>query len=267
MTAHLAPLLAATLDRTPPGVIAVSGGVDSLTLATFASRLTGHGDLIIVHAMSAAVPPAATARVRILAAAEKWRLELLDAGEFKDESYLQNPVNRCLFCKRNLYGTIRARFSGLGIAVGTNTDDLADWRPGLTAANEHDVTHPFVSAGLDKAAVRALAASLGLGGIADLPAGPCLASRIETGIRVDARTLRLVDAIETAVRDSLGAETVRCRIRRHQVVIELDDQSLARLTEQGGPSPTLNRVLKTATALGPVSFEPYRRGSAFVGVR
>ena len=40
--------------------------------------------------------------------------------------------------------------------------------------------------------MRRLAEQLGLGGIAELPAAPCLSSRIETGIRIEAPMLAMV---------------------------------------------------------------------------
>ena len=90
-----------------PLAVAVSGGVDSLTLATFVHRAAG-SRVEMFHAVSPAVPGDATARVELLAAAQGWRLRMVDAGEFTDETYLANPVDRCFFCKTNLYGCNRA---------------------------------------------------------------------------------------------------------------------------------------------------------------
>ena len=78
--------------------VAVSGGVDSVTLATFAHRTTGSRTEVF-HAVSPAVPGEATGRVKWLAANQGWRLRIVDAREFADESYLANPVDRCFFCK------------------------------------------------------------------------------------------------------------------------------------------------------------------------
>lgn len=65
--------------------------------------------------------------------AEGMALKIIDAGEFADPDYRRNPVNRCFFCKTNLYGTIvgalRARGDMAVVASGTNTDDLGDYRP------------------------------------------------------------------------------------------------------------------------------------------
>ncbi len=238
--------------------IAVSGGIDSMVLAFVAHRNCGTA-VSMVHAVSPAVPEAASARVRAYAAREGWALRIVDAGEFSDPDYLANPVNRCYFCKSNLYGRIAGLSDG-PIASGANLDDLGDYRPGLLAAREHRVVHPFVEAGIDKATIRALARRHGLADLAELPAQPCLASRVETGIAIDGGDLAFIDAAENLMRDALGATaTVRCRITHAGVVIEIG---------AGDVPPTLRDALMALCADGGRVFagvRPYRRGAAFLG--
>src|SRR5882757_11460128 len=88
--------------------VAVSGGVDSMTLAVIAHR-TRHAATTMFHAVSPAVPPEATERVRRYARSEGWDLVVFDAGEFADADYRSNPVNRCFYCKTHLYSAIAAR--------------------------------------------------------------------------------------------------------------------------------------------------------------
>lgn len=251
-------------DSCQAAVVACSGGVDSMTLAFAAHRAMG-GRATVCHAVSPAVPAAATERIRAHAAREGWTLTILDAGEFADENYMANPVNRCFFCKSNLYGTLTARAGGAQVLSGTNLDDLGDWRPGLKAAEDHQVRHPFVEAGMTKADVRALAADFGLHDIAEMPSAPCLSSRVETGLRIDPATLLAIDLVESQVRAGIKAETVRCRMRAEGVVIELDPAALAAL-------PGALRAEMTARARAAfahrggvaVTFAPYARGSAFL---
>jgi uncharacterized protein len=241
--------------------------VDSLTLAAFAHQTIGSG-ATLVHAVSPAVPSAATARVKEFAARRGASLTLLDAGEFSDEAYRANPANRCYFCKSHLYDAIRARFKTM-VLSGTNCDDLSDYRPGLLAARERGVRHPFVEAGLTKVLVRELARHLDLGEIAELPAAPCLSSRVETGIRIEAPALALIDSIETALRDAVRPETVRCRVRRRGVVVEMDQASLDRLPP-GERADWMGRIASMsadAGLSGAVAFEVYRQGSAFLRPR
>jgi uncharacterized protein len=252
------------LDECGEVVVAVSGGVDSLTLATFAhERLAARA--AFAHAVSPAVPFAATDRVRAWARGRGASLTMIDAHEFADEAYRSNPANRCYFCKSHLYDALRARFACL-IVSGANVDDLSDYRPGLLAARERGVRHPFVEARITKVQVRELARSLGLGDIAELPSAPCLSSRVETGLRIEANALAFIDAVETDLRRSLLPQTVRCRIRHRGVTIELDEAAFNRL---GAEDRRMWQERIAARAheggiAGEVDFETYRQGSAFL---
>ena len=244
--------------------VAVSGGVDSLTLATLV-----HGQIPnrveMFHAVSPAVPADATARVRALAKQQGWVLNVIDAGEFDDADYRQNPLNRCFYCKTNLYGAIAPR-THARILSGTNLDDLGEYRPGLEAAKMHSVRHPFVEAGVDKASVRLIARHFDLGHIAELPAAPCLSSRIETGIAIDPAMLALVDKTEKMVGTRLRPKTVRCRVRAGGVVVELDETSLAATgpADRDELSDRISALFSDGGFDYRVSFAPYRVGSAFV---
>jgi len=251
----------------PRGAIAVSGGVDSMTLSSYAHSLLGFDSVRMVHAVSPAVPRAATERVRAFAGREGWNLTEVDAGEFGDPRYRANPVDRCFFCKSHLYETLSGLCKGL-VLSGTNCDDLGDYRPGLKAAANNAVRHPYVEAGMTKDDVRHLARQLGLADLAELPASPCLSSRVETGIPIEAARLSLIDAVETWLRTSLRPKVVRCRLRHTGIVIELDRETLDGLTAAQRSS-----IIEDATAYIPetelldVSLAIYRQGSAFIGAR
>lgn len=256
------------LQENKPVAVAVSGGVDSLTLMSFARRVLGDA-VLAVHAVSPAVPVEATARVKSQALKEGWRLKLLNAGELDDPRYRANPLNRCFFCKNNLYASIR-NVTDSQIVSGTNLDDLGEYRPGLEAAREFGVRHPFVEAQFSKAMVRALARQLGLQEIAELPASPCLSSRIETGLSIDADILEFVHDIENTIALRLGApdaqRALRCRVRSTGVVIELDPESFRNLNETN-KAYLRKHILAGAPAklkVQNVVFAPYKNGSAFL---
>lgn len=243
------------LAKTPRLAIAVSGGVDSMTLAHVA-----HGaiDAQMVHALSPAVPPEATARVRAHAERHGWKLVTTAAGEFDDPRYVSNPSDRCYFCKINLYERIAA-LTDRPIASGANLDDLGDYRPGLLAAGERGVAHPLVEAGIGKQEVRAIARGLTLDDLSELPAQPCLASRVETGIAIDAGDLAFIDEVEREVRLAVsGQEAVRCRITRRGVVLELADAA------EPGEAEAIVRRLAASSGRAFAGVAPYRRGSAFI---
>jgi uncharacterized protein len=240
--------------------IAVSGGVDSMVLAYITHRFS-RSRAAMLHAISPAVPQAATARVRRYANNEEWSIIWLDAGEFDDPNYRANPVNRCYYCKSNLYDRIRDATSSQ-IASGTNTDDLGDFRPGLKAASERAVVHPYVEAGLGKADIYRLAERHGLTDLAELPAQPCLASRVETGLTIDPDDLAFIEMMEgrAALLAPISAD-IRCRTTAAGIVIEI-----GATFPQSQREVLVDDAAKLCAAHGRVfaGVRDYRRGSAFI---
>lgn len=266
--------LASVLSGIGPALVACSGGIDSLLLATMVHRMFPR-DAIIVHAVSPAVPPLATQRVHEQARAEGWRLELVQTGEFGDPSYLANPVDRCYYCKTHLYSALSIIATapsqrGIGmvsrypLVSGANVDDLGEYRPGLKAAEEFNVRHPYIEAGWLKRNIREMARQLGLP-YAELPASPCLASRLYTGTPVTEQRLAAVDFSEQFLQRILGIDVVRCRVRGNDMYIEVP------AADQGKIMPNLPeqllQELKSATfPINAVHLDPlpYRPGRAFV---
>ncbi len=256
--------LEAVIEDIGPLAVAVSGGVDSMTLAVVAHRVLG-SDARMLHAVSPAVPGDATDRVRNYADLEGWQLDIVDAHEFDDSNYLANPHNRCFYCKTNLYSTMSDRFDGV-LVSGTNSDDLSDYRPGLRAATHYGVRHPYVEVDMNKRSVRAVARELALHDLATLPASPCLSSRVETGLSIEPRVLSAIYQAETLVQQELTSEVTRCRVRHDAIVVELDSVSIDALNTANADKlrQQVGDLLSAAGVDHPVSFQTYRMGSAFL---
>ena len=246
-------------------VVAVSGGIDSTLLAIISARQSDV-DVQMVHAISPAVPELATQRVQRYARTENWQLRISDAGEFRDSRYLNNPVDRCFYCKSNLYRYITEEFKDIQVVSGANCSDLADYRPGLKAATEYGVRHPYVEAGISKSGIREIARFLNLDDLSELPASPCLSSRVETGIRIESTSLNAIDRVETEIRTMLQTKAVRCRIRREGIVVELDNDALSKIGKEDRQAvrAVVQSSFSDRKAQVTVEFEEYRMGSAFI---
>ena len=202
------------LRQHTPLLIAYSGGVDSAFLLAAAHRALGQGATGAI-ADSPSLPRQALADALALAESVGAPVEVVQTQELANEDYASNPINRCYFCKAELFSRLdeMARERGFAaIAYGENADDARQVRPGLRAAQEFAVVAPLKEAGLTKAEIRELSREMGLP-TADAPAQPCLSSRIPHGTPVSVEALGMIEAGEAFVR-SLGFRVFR--VRHHQ---------------------------------------------------
>jgi uncharacterized protein len=152
------------------------------------------------------------------------------SAELEDPRYARNPVNRCYFCKVELYTLAAAQAEALGLRAvvsGTNADELGDYRPGLQAAAERQVVQPLAEAGLTKDEIRALSREIGLS-TWDKPQQPCLSSRIPYGTEVTPERLAQLAHSEMALR-RLGLREFRVRYHGEIARIEAGDDDFERL--------------------------------------
>ncbi|HEY0392909.1 MAG TPA: ATP-dependent sacrificial sulfur transferase LarE [Candidatus Elarobacter sp.] len=212
-------------------IVAFSGGVDSALVLHVAAQELGERAVGITARSESLAEREYDGALRFASAIDA-RHEIVETRELHDPSYAANPVNRCYFCKSELYGRLTeiARERGIPhIVDGYNLDDEGDWRPGRQAAREHGVRSPLHEAGFRKADVRALARELGLD-VWDKPALACLSSRFPYGTPITLELLRQVDRAEQAVHD---AGFRACRVRHHGEIarIELPPEDVAAVAD------------------------------------
>ena len=259
--------LTAILQRHAPLLIAYSGGVDSAYLLAAAHRALGDRAVGAI-ADSPSLPRQALADALALAATIGAPVEVIRTEELANADYASNPMNRCYFCKAELFNRLdqMARERGFAaIAYGENADDARQVRPGLRAAQEFAVVAPLKEAGLTKAEIRALSHELNLP-TADAPAQPCLSSRIPHGTPVSVEALGMIERGEAFVR-SLGFRVFRVRhhldggglLPRARVQIAPDEMA-ARLP---GHEETLQNGL-LAVGYGAVEIDPQGYRSALL---
>jgi pyridinium-3,5-biscarboxylic acid mononucleotide sulfurtransferase len=214
----------------PRLLVAYSGGVDSALVAAVAAQELGDR-AVAVTAVSASLPRSERAAARAFATAHGIAHVEVATDELDRPEYIANGGDRCYHCKSALFDALAplAALSGARIALGTNTDDLGDHRPGQAAAAARGAIAPLLDAGFGKSDVRRVSAALGLA-TAEKPAAACLASRVAYGDPVTPEVLHRVEMAEEAVR-GLGFPV--CRVRAHgggavaRVEVPADDVSRA----------------------------------------
>jgi pyridinium-3,5-biscarboxylic acid mononucleotide sulfurtransferase len=196
-------------------VVAYSGGVDSVFLARVARDVLGDQALAVI-ADTPSLPRRELQEALDLAARFDIPVRVVQTAEFDNADYVANPLNRCYFCKHELFTELApiARAGGFAIIVyGENASDIGDFRPGAQAAAEFAVRAPLKEAGLTKAEIRELSAQLGLP-TADKPQMACLSSRVPYGEAVTPEKLKMIEDAEYVLRD-LGFHDVR--VRHHEL--------------------------------------------------
>ncbi len=243
-------------------LVAYSGGVDSAVVAKAACLALGERALAVTG-VSASLAAGELDAARRVAAAIGIRHETVDTDEMSQLKYLRNAPDRCFHCKTELYTQLRSEAARRGIATiasGANADDLADFRPGLTAAAQHDIINPLAECGLGKAAVRALARHWGIEAW-DKPATPCLSSRVAYGTEVTPERLARIDAAEQALR-AQGLGTVRVRLHENELArLEVPLDALARLCEPGVRTAIVTRLRELGFRYVTLDLEGFRSGS------
>jgi len=241
-------------------VVAYSGGVDSAYLAVAAHRALG-GRALAVTADSESL--SSDQRELALEVARRFGFphRVIATREIENPLYARNDQDRCYHCKSELFRRLVPLAAAEGfahLAYGLIVDDLSDFRPGQRAAAEAGVRAPLAEAGLDKEDVRALSRDLGLP-TAELPASPCLSSRLPYGTPVTLEALRRVERAEAAVR-ALGFRELRVRHLGDAARVEIAREEMGRL--QGGSlgEAVLAAVRGAGYAQVTIDPEGYRRG-------
>jgi pyridinium-3,5-biscarboxylic acid mononucleotide sulfurtransferase len=241
-------------------VVAYSGGVDSAYLALAAHRALG-ARALAVTADSESL--SAEQRGLALEVARRFGFphRLIVTRELENPLYARNDQDRCYHCKSELFRHLAPLALAEGFAhvvYGLIVDDLSDFRPGHRAAAEAGVRAPLAEAGLTKEDVRALSRELGLP-TADLPASPCLSSRLPYGTPVTLEALRRVERAEAAVR-ALGFRELRVRHLGEAARVEIAREEMGRLVDASLRAAVEEAVRSAGYAQATVDPEGYRRG-------
>lgn len=257
-------------------MVAYSGGVDSALLAYLANDVLGERAVAAI-ADSPSLPRREFEEAMAVSKEFGFPVEVVKTREFENEEYLSNPVNRCFFCKHELFTELEplARERGIKVlAYGENASDVGDHRPGAKAAAEFQVRAPLKEAGLTKAEIRELSAQFGLP-TAEKPQLACLSSRIPYGQRVTPEKLRMIEEAENWLRDR-GFRDVR--VRHHEsegngtgdegrgvkgtvARVEVAPEDVARLSGEEFAGELKTRFEAIGYSTVEVDPEGYRRGS------
>jgi uncharacterized protein len=244
-------------------VIGFSGGVDSSYLANVALDELGQDRVLAVTGRSPSYPEVQhEMALRVARTIDLPHLEI-DTHELDDTDYTANAPNRCYFCKAELYRRLLEVMRERGFKVvldGSNADDLDDHRPGLAAARELGVRSPLQEVGLTKTEIRALSKRAGLP-TWEIPASPCLASRIAYGIAVTPKRLRIIEEAESRLRDLHPWRELRVRYHGDLARLELSPEDVESLADIRLKERVIHALKQAGFGHACLDLQGYRRGA------
>jgi pyridinium-3,5-biscarboxylic acid mononucleotide sulfurtransferase len=242
-------------------VVAYSGGVDSAFLLKAGVDILGDKARGIM-AVSPTFPSREYDKAQETANIIGAKIFIIESHEMEDEKFRSNPVDRCYFCKNELFTEIQKIAESkqfYNLVDGSNFDDLGDHRPGMKALRELGVRSPLQEAGLTKAEIRILSKQLGLP-TWDKDSLACLSSRFPYGETITIEKLKMVDEIENYLFD-LGFRSIRARHQGNTLKIEVSPDYIQRFFD----NTLRNSLVLKAKSLGykyvTLDLEGYRQGS------
>ena len=243
-------------------VVAYSGGVDSTYLLKAAVDTLGAENVLACIGVSASL--AQSQYDRAIESAKVIGATVLETqvDEVEDNNYAANKADRCFHCKSHLYGLLVdiAKEKGYnGVVCGSNFDDKDDFRPGNRAAKVFGVHCPLMDAELTKPDIRELSRQVDLP-TADMPASPCLASRVVYGLQVTEQRLKQVEEAEDFLR-SLGL--VEFRVRHHDTVarVEVNPEDIEKVTTEPARSQIVEKLKSLGFKFVTVDLQGFRSGA------
>ena len=241
-------------------VVAYSGGLDSTFLLKVAVDTLGKDNVLAVTARSQTYPESEYRQALSGARSIGARHITIRTHELKSKKFISNPVDRCYYCKKELFGKLskmRDKYGMRHVLDGTNLDDLKDIRHGSKAAKELGVKKPLLDAKLTKRDISRLSKALKLPAW-DRPSGACLASRFPFNNRITKDGLLKVERAESFMK-RLGFKQVRIRLHDSIARIEIPEEEL------GLGLKFKSDIIKKLKALGfiyvALDLEGYRTGS------
>jgi uncharacterized protein len=200
--------------------IAFSGGVDSTFLLKVAHDVLGN-NVIAITATSSTYPKRELDEAKKYARNMGVKHIIIESEELDIEGYAKNPVNRCYYCKKELFSKLRniAKENDINYVLdGSNLDDTGDYRPGMEAAKELGIVSPLKEAKLTKDDIRIFSREMDLP-TWNKPSFACLSSRFPYGNKITSKKLKMVEDAEQFLLD-LGFRQVR--VRCHDTIARIE---------------------------------------------
>jgi uncharacterized protein len=241
-------------------VVAFSGGVDSTFLLHRAHKVK-KSSIIAITIRTPYIPAREIDEAIGFTSSFGIKHKVIDIAF--PEMIRSNPIDRCYLCKKTIFTDLLSFAENNNyqfVIDGTNTDDIRDFRPGMTALKELGIRSPLLESGLTKNDIRELSKEADLD-IWDKPAMACLLTRIPYDTEINEEALRLVEEAENMLFE-LGYPGTRVRIHGDLARIECLPGYIEKIIRNPDKEHIISNMKKIGIRYVSLDLEGYRTGSS-----
>ncbi len=243
-------------------VVAFSGGVDSSLLAFLSNKYAK--ETLLVTEKSILYPDE---EIKLTSEfANKYGIThlIVERNPLKDENFRVNPKNRCYICKTGLYKDIikikEERNFDL-ILDGSNIDDLSDYRPGMQALKELNITTPYIDFKINKQEIREICKHFNLE-VQSKPSMACFSSRIPYDQEINEEKLDMIREAEMFLRNTYNLNQFRVRLHEGKLArIELMPEDIMKVITNENIKKIKTKLKQLGFCYITIDLEGFRSGS------
>ncbi|MFX0040492.1 MAG: ATP-dependent sacrificial sulfur transferase LarE [Promethearchaeota archaeon] len=243
-------------------IVAFSGGVDSSLLAFLSKKYAK--DTLLITERSILYPEEEVEEASQFAKKYGINHIIIERNPLLNEEFQCNPSNRCYICKLGLYNDIIEvkKIKNFDLILdGSNIDDLSDYRPGMQALKELNISTPYIDFKVKKVEIREISKYFKLE-VQSKPSMACFSSRIPYGQTINQKKLMMIREGEKFLKSNFKLKQLRVRLHEPNLArIELLPEDLTNILTNN----TLNLIKKRFKELGftyiTIDIEGFRSGS------
>lgn len=243
-------------------LVAFSGGVDSSLLAFLSSKYAK--ETLLITEKSILYPDDEIEEASQFAMKHDIQHVIITRDPLKNIDFQCNPSNRCYLCKTGLYNEILGIKSSRNFDVvldGSNMDDLSDFRPGMQALKELEISTPYIDNNIIKEEIREISKFYDLD-VQAKPSMACFSSRIPYGQVINEEKLIMIREAERFLKNTFNVKQLRVRLHENNLGrIEFLPADLPKVLTRENMITIKNKLKKLGFTYVTVDIEGFRSGS------
>jgi len=243
-------------------IVAFSGGVDSTLLAFLSNKYAK--EALLVTEKSILYPDDEIQLTSEFAKKYDINHLIIERNPLENEEFRCNPKNRCYICKTGLYEDIikikeERKFDI--ILDGSNLDDLSDYRPGMQALKELNITTPYINFKINKQEIRDICKYYNLE-VQSKPSMACFSSRIPYDQDINEEKLDMIREAERFLSNTYNLKQLRVRLHLGKLArIELLPEDIMKIMTDENIVKIKDKFKKLGFCYITVDLEGFRSGS------